>query len=395
MGRGLDGLATRCVCRVSKRVLFGRSSKRRQRPVTGRWGSRGSAAVTIAARLTFDNVARRFGSVHALRGINLDMAPGEIVCLLGPSGCGKTTLLRLTAGLERPTGGRILINDVVVGGQQVHVAPERRGVGLMFQDFALFPHLTLLENAAFGLKSLSRDDARKVANLALERVGLAKYADEYPHILSGGEQQRVALARAIAPRPGVLMMDEPFSGLDTRLRNEMREETLTILRETNATCMIVTHDSEEAMQMGNRIALMREGLLVQTGTAEELYHAPVNIHAARMFSDMNEFLVVVRGGKVDTPFGTCAAKGLSIGSEALACVRQRDVQIAAPGRGREGRVLNTRFLGETALMEIGVEGLEEPILARVREADAKQPGTEVGVRVNVKDILVFAVPADG
>ncbi|MFQ5627033.1 MAG: ABC transporter ATP-binding protein, partial [Methyloligellaceae bacterium] len=275
-------------------MLFGDSSRRRERPFTSRWGSRGSAAATIAARLAFDKVARRYGSVHALRGVSLDIAPGEIVCLLGPSGCGKTTLLRLTAGLERPTGGRILINDVVVGSREVHVPPEQRGVGLMFQDFALFPHLTLLENAAFGLKALEREDARKVANSALERVGLAKYADEYPHILSGGEQQRVALARAIVPRPGVLMMDEPFSGLDTRLRDEMREETLTILRETSATCIIVTHSSEEAMQMGNRISLMRDGLLVQTGTAEEIYHAPADIHAARMFSDLNEFPAIVK-----------------------------------------------------------------------------------------------------
>ncbi|HDO52649.1 MAG TPA: ABC transporter ATP-binding protein, partial [Rhizobiales bacterium] len=340
-------------------MLFGPTSKGRERPLAGRWGSRGSAAVTIAARLTFDNVARSFGSVHALRGVSLDISPGEIVCLLGPSGCGKTTLLRLTAGLERPTAGRILINDLVVGGREIHVPPEQRGVGLMFQDFALFPHLTLLENTAFGLNALAREDARKVAHSALERVGLAKYADEYPHILSGGEQQRVALARAIAPRPGILMMDEPFSGLDTRLRDEMREETLTILRETSATCMLVTHSSEEAMLMGNRVALMREGLLVQVGTAEELYHAPADIHAARMFSDLNEFPVIAKAGKVDTPFGKRALKGVASGSEAVACVRQRDVRIVPAGRGQAGRILSTRFLGETALLEIGVQGLDE------------------------------------
>jgi len=372
-------------------VLFGTKSKGRAQPSASRWGVRGSAAVTIAARLTFNNVARRFGSIHALRGVSLDISPGEIVCLLGPSGCGKTTLLRLTAGLERPTGGRILINDVVVGGRDIHVPPEQRGVGLMFQDFALFPHLTLLENTAFGLKALAREDARKVAHSALVRVGLAKYADEYPHILSGGEQQRVALARAIAPRPGILMMDEPFSGLDTRLRDEMREETLTILRETSATCMLVTHSSEEAMLMGNRVALMREGLLVQVGTAEELYHAPVDIHAARMFSDLNEFPVIVKAGKADTPFGKCVHKGVASGSDAVACVRQRDVRIVPAGKGQAGRVLNTRFLGESALLEIGVQGLDEPILARVRESNAKQPGSEVGVHVDMKDILVFGV----
>jgi iron(III) transport system ATP-binding protein len=375
-------------------VLFGQTSKRRQQLSAGRWGTRGSAAATIAARLTFDDVQRRFGAIHAVRGVSLDVEPGEIVCLLGPSGCGKTTLLRLAAGLERPTGGRILINDSVVAGPDVHVPPERRGVGLMFQDFALFPHLTLLENTAFGLKEMAREDARKIAQSALERVGLSKYADEYPHILSGGEQQRVALARAISPRPGVLMMDEPFSGLDTQLRDEMREETLAILKETRATCILVTHSCEEAMRMGNRIALMTAGKLLQAGTAEELYHSPADINAARMFADLNEIPVVVKAGKADTPFGKCPAKELAKGSRAVACIRHRDVQLVPVSKGMAGRVLSTRFLGESALMEIGVEGLEEPLFARVRESRAKQAGSEVGIKVNPEDILVFAASSD-
>ncbi len=375
-------------------MLFGQTSKRSGTAAFRRWGTRGSAAASIAARLTYDNVARRFGSIRAVRGVSLDVEPGEIVCLLGPSGCGKTTLLRLTAGLERPTGGRILINDAVVGSSETHVPPEKRGVGLLFQDFALFPHLTLQENVAFGLNALPKEDSQRVARSALERVGLAKYADEYPHILSGGEQQRVALARAIAPRPGVLMMDEPFSGLDTRLRDEMREETLAILKETRATCMLVTHSCEEAMRMGNRIAMMREGRLLQAGTAEELYHAPANIHAARMFSDLNEIAVVAKGGKVDTPFGKVEGKGLDNGQNAVACVRQGDVQLLPTGKGRAGRVLTARFLGDTALLEIGVEGLEEPLFARVRESQAKQPGADVGVKVNAADILVFSAESE-
>ena len=359
------------------------------------WGERGSAAASIAARLIYDDVECRFGSTWAVRDLSLDVEPGEIVCLLGPSGCGKTTLLRLTAGLERPTAGRILINDAVVGSTDTHVPPEQRGVGMMFQDFALFPHLTLLQNVAFGLKALPKEDARRIAHSALERVGLVKYADEYPHILSGGEQQRVALARAIAPRPGVLMMDEPFSGLDTRLRDEMREETLAILKETRATCMLVTHSYEEAMRMGNRICMMRAGRLLQAGTPEELYHAPASIHAARMFSDLNEIPVVVKGGKADTLFGKGAAKGLSNGQSAVACIRQRDVQLLPSAKGKAGRILSTRFLGDTAVLEIGVEGLEEPLFARVREAEAKQQGTDVGVKVNPADILVFpAEPED-
>ena len=209
--------------------------------------TRGKAAVTFAARLTFEDVSRRYGRALALDHVSLDIAPGEILCLLGPSG-GKSTLLRVAAGVERPSAGRILLDGKEVVGANRFVPPEKRGIGLMFQDFALFPHLSILDNVAFGL-SLTRREAKAEARAALERVGLAHYADEYPHILSGGEQQRVALARAIAPRPSVLLMDEPFSGLDPRLREKMWEETLAILHETRATSIVVTHDAEEAMRM--------------------------------------------------------------------------------------------------------------------------------------------------
>jgi iron(III) transport system ATP-binding protein len=370
-------------------ILGGKENKETVRQGL-RWGPRGTAAATIAARLTFEGIGRRYGGLQAVSNVSLDIAPGEILCLLGPSGCGKTTLLRLAAGVERPSAGRILIDEREVAGPERFVPPERRGVGLMFQDFALFPHLTLRENVAFGLRALSKADAARTAYAALERVGLARYAEEFPHILSGGEQQRVALARAIAPRPGVLLMDEPFSGLDTRLREEMREETLTILKETRATCMIVTHSSEEAMRMGNRIALIRGGRIIQLGTAEELYHAPTDIGAARMFSDLNEIVCTVSRGRVETPFGRYPANGIADGENAVLCVRQRDINVVSPSKGRAGRVLNTRFLGEFALLEIGVEGLEEPVLARVRDSRAMAPGTEVGVRVARNGVLVFA-----
>src|SRR5262245_53156052 len=189
---------------------------------------RGRTPASIAARLTYDNVTHRYDAVTAVRDFSLDIAPGEIVCLLGRSGCGKTTLLRLAAGVEEPSTGRILINDREVSGAARFLPPEQRGVGLMFQDFALFPHLSNLANVMFGLKALPRADAEREARLALARVGLAEYANAYPHMLSGGEQQRVALARAVAPRPSVLLMDEPFSGLDRSLRDEVREETLAV-----------------------------------------------------------------------------------------------------------------------------------------------------------------------
>jgi iron(III) transport system ATP-binding protein len=196
----------------------------RRRPDTAEGAFRpaaGRAAATIAARLTFERVERQFAASHALSGFSLDIAPAEVVCLLGPSGSGKTTLLRVASGIEKPTAGRVLINDFEVAGPQRFVPPEKRNVGLMFQDFALFPHLTIRDNVAFGLKALPREDAAREALAALNRVGLERYANDYPHILSGGEQQRVALARAILPRPAVMLMDEPFSGLDVQLRDRM------------------------------------------------------------------------------------------------------------------------------------------------------------------------------
>jgi iron(III) transport system ATP-binding protein len=351
---------------------------------------RGKAAVTFAARLTLEDVSRRYGEVLALDGVSIDISPSEVLCLLGPSGCGKSTLLRVAAGIERPSSGRILLDGQEVAGPDNFVPPEKRGIGLMFQDFALFPHLTLLDNVAFGLKSLTRSEAKREARAALERVGLAHYAGEYPHILSGGEQQRVALARAIAPRPSVLLMDEPFSGLDSRLREQMREETLAILHETRATAIVVTHDAEEAMRMGDRVALMRQGRVVQTGKALDLYRAPKDILTARTFSELNELAARIEGGNAATPLGRFAANGVPDGADAIVCVRQRGVRLRGAGQGVPGRVLAARFLGDVALVEVAVQGLDAPLFARVAESDVPPQGTEVGVVIEPGAVLVFA-----
>src|SRR5215213_4260307 len=289
------------------------------------WGQRGTAGAAIPAELAFEDVAQAYGALRALDGVSLTIAPGEIVCLLGPSGCGKTTLLRIAAGVENPVSGRVLLDGSEVSGPTAFVPPERRGVGLMFQDYALFPHLTILENVSFGLRGLAARDVEASARRALARVGLERYAGDYPHMLSGGEQQRVALARSIAPRPGVLLMDEPFSNLDRRLRDSIREETIAILREMGATTIVVTHDPEEAMRIADRIVLMRSGRIVQVGEAETLYRQPADLFAARFFCDFNEVEGVVRGGGVSTPVGTFAAPGLAEGQAALVCVRPRGV----------------------------------------------------------------------
>jgi iron(III) transport system ATP-binding protein len=350
----------------------------------------GRAAATIAARLTFERLERRYGAMSALAGLSLDIAPAEVVCLLGPSGCGKTTLLRIAAGIEKPTGGRVLINGSEVAGPERFVPPEKRNVGLMFQDFALFPHLSIADNVAFGLKSLPREDARREALAALARVGLERYAGDYPHILSGGEQQRVALARAIVPRPAVMLMDEPFSGLDVQLRERLQEETLQLLRETRATCLIVTHAPAEAIRLGDRVAVMRRGRLVQAGKAEELYRNPADLFVARLFSEINEIPLRVEGGAVRTPIGTFAVPGLAEGDEAILCIRRRSIRLSRAGEGLAGRVLHVRFLGDLAAIEIAAQGFERPLHTLVREWEVPERGAEVSLEVDPESVLVFA-----
>jgi len=350
---------------------------------------RGRAGVAFAARLTFEDVSKRYGESLALDQVCLDVPPGEVLCLLGPSGCGKTTLLRIAAGVERPTTGRVLLDGQEAAGPDQFVPPEKRGVGLMFQDFALFPHLTIQQNVAFGLRSLTRSEANSEALAALTRVGLADYANEYPHILSGGEQQRVALARAIAPRLSVLIMDEPFSGLDPRLRERMREETLAILHETRATSIVVTHDSQEAMRMGDCVVLLRKGRVVQSGRPLDLYRAPKDILAARTFSDLTEVPARIEKGTAKTALGNFPANGLADGKEAIVCVRQRGVRLLAAGEGIPARVLDLRFLGDVALVEMAVQGLDAPLFARVRESGAPSLGSDVGIGIDAGAVLVF------
>ena len=325
------------------------------------------------------------------KDFTLDVAPGEVVCLLGPSGCGKSTLLRVAAGLERPTEGQILINDQEVAGRNAFVPPEKRGVGLMFQDFALFPHLTIVDNVAFGLKSLPKAVAEREALAMLARVGLESYAESYPHILSGGQQQRVALARAIVPRPSVMLMDEPFSGLDVQLRESMQEETLTLLRETRATSIIVTHNPEEALRLGDRIAVMREGRIVQVGKAEELYNNPAELFVARLFSEVNEVAYQVTKGQIETPFGPVPIKDTKDGDHVILCLRQQGIRVSSDPKekGLSGRVLHVKFLGDDAWLDVGVAGFDKPLRVRVQQGAAVEKGTEVKVAIDLSKALVF------
>ena len=351
--------------------------------------SRRTAGVTFAARLSFEDIRHGYHGRETLRGVSLTAEPGEVLCLLGPSGSGKTTLLRIAAGIEGQLSGRLLLNDREVAGPSVFVPPEQRGIGLMFQDFALFPHMSVVENVRFGLTALPAREGRAEAMAALERVGLAHYADKYPHALSGGEQQRVALARALAPRPGVLLMDEPFSGLDSRLKDTIRADTLAILRETRATAVVVTHDAEEAMRMADRIALLRDGRLVQVGTSDDLYRRPKDLFTAAFFSEINAFSGVVRNGHVSTPLGVAEAPGIADGRPVSIAVRLSGVGVSKDSGVIPARIVSRRFLGVVELLELAIPGMERPVRSRMR-ADILPPGLkDATISVNPHDILVF------
>ncbi len=349
-----------------------------------------TAGVTFAARLSFEDIHHSYAPDTAtLRGVSLSAEPGEVLCLLGPSGSGKTTLLRIAAGIEAQTSGRLLLNEREIAGPNVFLPPEKRSIGLVFQDFALFPHLNILDNVRFGLTALSKSEGRREALIALERVGLTRYATSYPHVLSGGEQQRVALARALAPRPAVLLMDEPFSGLDSRLKDAVRAETLAILRQSRATAIIVTHDAEEAMRLGDRIALLKDGQLVQVGQAEELYEHPADLFAASFFSEINVFSARAVNGAVDTPLGRFDATGCGDGSDVDVAVRMSGFDVSESAGDIEARVISRRFLGVVEMLELAVQGHDTPLRARVRVGELPLRKRDIWLTVRPRDVLVF------
>ena len=358
------------------------------------WGTRGTAAATFAARVQFKNICHSYGDLQTLKDVTFDLAPGEIVCLLGPSGCGKSTLLRIAAGVERQTSGQIFMNNREIAGPDCFLAPEKRGIGLVFQDFALFPHKSILENVAFGLKNLGRAQAIVAAKAALERVGMLQYEHAYPYALSGGEQQRVALARAIAPRPLVLLMDEPFSGLDQRLRDNVRDETLAVLKETSACSLLVTHDPLEAMRMADRIILMRDGNLVQIGSPKELFTHPGDIEVARFFCDFNELNGVVEAGHVQSALGKIETPGQAPGTHMDILVRPQGVRISTNGKGLDGLIGNVRFLGDYSLLDIHLADHETPVQARISGEVREKQGDVIKIVVDPSQIFAFPRKGD-
>lgn len=253
--------------------------------------------------IALTQVHHAYGRHHSLQGIDLHCPAGAITCLLGASGCGKSTLLRCIAGHEVIHSGTIRIGDQILADGRQHVRAEQRRIGMVFQDHALFPHLRLWQNVAFGLRHLRRGHRRAHACAMLQRFGLGDLAERFPHACSGGQQQRVALARALAPDPQALLLDEPFSGLDTGLRDRLRDDLLPVLRDAGIATVLVTHDPQEALACADRIAVMRAGALAQVGTPAELWQAPVDLATMAFFGPIHQLPVIVTDGHCATPLG--------------------------------------------------------------------------------------------
>jgi iron(III) transport system ATP-binding protein len=323
---------------------------------------KGRAGPVFAGQVSFEGVGYQTRGKTIVSGIDLTVEPGRIACLLGPSGCGKTTLLRLAAGIINPTSGRILLDNFEVAGPARFVPPERRNVGMVFQDFALFPHMTALENVAYGLYALERTEALRVAALALERVGLGHAKDRFPALLSGGEQQRVALARALVPRPQVILLDEPFSGLDQRLKDSVRDETLGLLRETRATAILVTHDPDEALAIADQIHVMQAGSIAQSGAPQIVLHNPVNRAVARFFRNYNCLNGVVQNAAVDTPLGLIAAPKFLDGKAVDVLISPDSINVVATGKGIAATIVENRDVGSTRRMILRLHSNDQKLL---------------------------------
>lgn len=326
-------------------------------------------------------IAKSFDDAVAVDSASISVEKGTSLALLGPSGCGKTTLLRILAGLETPDAGVVSVGESVLSGPTTFVPPEARHIGMVFQDWALFPHMTVSKNVAFGLTRREIEEGRVVE--ALDMVGLSHLSDRYPEDLSGGQAQRVALARALAPRPQVLLLDEPFSNLDNELRAQVRADVVSLLRDVGMTSVFVTHDQEEAFVLGDRVAVMRHGRIVQEGLPSDVYESPATPWVASFVGEANVFRGVATDGALASPVGVLPlAGGISGACEVV--VRPEHLLL---GNGTDGVVAAVEFYGHDSSYRVAVDGTN--LLVRGLAAPRFGPGDEVSITYSGPKVVAF------
>ncbi len=333
--------------------------------------------------LTYPNSA-----TSAVSDISFQIKKGEVLALLGPSGSGKTTLLRLIAGFEHPDEGLVLLEGRNVCQSGDCVPPEKRGIGMVFQDYALFPHLSVSQNIAFGLKKMSRSDRLKKVNEIIEMVGLTPFRERYPHELSGGQQQRVALARALAPDPIVVLLDEPFSNLDPDMRTEMRREVSAILKNTGSTAVLVTHDHEEAFCMADQIVLLNQGRLEQYGSPEAIYHTPLTPFVADFVGQADFIPGLVQGKVIETVIGDLQNKtGFASGTEVMVMIRPDDIDLLPRETGKT-TILARQFRGSENLYTLQLP-TGEIVHSSQHSLTVIPEQTKVNIRLKMTHTVVF------
>jgi iron(III) transport system ATP-binding protein len=337
-------------------------------------------------------VRKSFGGVEALRGADVALEESTLTAVLGPSGCGKTTLLRVIAGFERLDGGTVTVSGRLVAGPGVHLPPERRRVTIVPQEQALFPHLTVADNVGYGVKRGA--ERAKTVDAMLELAGLSGLGGRMPHELSGGQQQRVALARALAPRPSVVLLDEPFGSLDAALRTELRADVAAVLHASGATALLVTHDQEEALSMADSVAVMRDGRIVQHAPPSDVYRRPADLWVAGFVGSANVLPGVVDGdGRVRCALGSLAVAGAAAAGDVDVMVRPEQVRLTSNG-GVAGVIDERRYFGHDALVRVALDDGSR-LLARVSSDEATPAGTPVLVSCSEPVLVFMRTTGDG
>jgi iron(III) transport system ATP-binding protein len=347
----------------------------------------------VSYQLEVRKLRVRYGAFEAVREVSLNLKKGEIGCLLGPSGCGKTTLLRAIAGFEPVTEGEIRLNGAIISSPGAMTAPEKRKVGMVFQDFALFPHLTVADNIGFGLSQARRDKKQRRVAEMLQLVGLSDCFGSYPHELSGGQQQRVALARAMAPTPDVLLLDEPFSSLDSELREQLAGEVRQILKQNHITAILVTHNQHEAFAMADQVSLMNKGCVAQSGSANDLYHKPRNEFVASFLGEGTVIDVTVDGrGELPNGLGVLdkVSSEWKAGERLRLLIRPEDIK-HSPDSPYELKVVARSFRGADYLYQLELpDGQLVPCL--VSSHTEAEPGDLLPVKIDLQHVPVFQQP---